>query len=331
MVQYKDIRTNSSDSEFPKTDFGDQSSRENFLAFIEKCLEEDGIDHEKRVTLQAMQEFTRSAKDNSETFTPFPNDDLIFLLFPEVQRMFLQRFENNSNYDMVMSSNVLPYKAGFFSVNEAVTLSSCAHDLFFFKRDGQHFFSSLGLTEKVWRQDCRKKLSEALQNLSEQILHTNLELQTSASRMNVTTTVDESSNSSSSTSSSSSNCSIDETKLAIYWIGCGFGEECILMSNLGKRFRIPLKIYATDYVEQCVNNCQRKIKKFDIEEIITASTKNVYTTEFIEEKYHVVYTSAVVEPLFSLKILYLALQCKTVQYLLWNHGHCEDVLKMSNN
>jgi hypothetical protein len=102
------------------------------------------------------------------------------------------------------------------------------------------------------------------------------------------------------------------------------------MSNLVKRFRIPLKIYATDYVEQCVNNCQRKIEKFDLEEIITASTKNVYTTECIEEKYHVVYTSAVVEPLFSLKILYLALQCKTVQYLLWNHGHCEDVLKMSN-
>ena len=102
------------------------------------------------------------------------------------------------------------------------------------------------------------------------------------------------------------------------------------MSSLGKRFRIPLTIYATDYVAECVNKCQRKIEEFGLDEIITASTKNVYTTEFIEEKYHIVYTSAVVEPLFSLKILYLALQCKTVQYLLWNHGHCEDVLKISN-
>ena len=117
-----------------------------------------------------------SDDDNSEIFTPFPDDDLILFLFPEVQRMFLQRFENNSKYDMVMSSNVLPYKAGFFSVNEAETLASCALDLLFFKRDGQHFFSSLGLTKKLWRQDCPKKLSEALQNLSEEILQTNLEL-----------------------------------------------------------------------------------------------------------------------------------------------------------
>lgn len=75
----------------------------------------------------------------------------------------------------------------------------------------------------------------------------------------------------------------------------------------------------------CVERCQSKIEDLELGHIITATHENLYTIEYIEEKFHVVYTSAVVEPVFTLKTLYLALQCKNVQYLFFNHGHCMDI------
>jgi hypothetical protein len=56
--------------------------------------------------------------------------------------------------------------------------------------------------------------------------------------------------------------------------------------------------------------------------MIKISKIDVYATDAIEHGFHIVYTQAAIGKLFTMKIMYLALQCPTVQFLLCNHTHC---------
>jgi hypothetical protein len=109
--------------------------------------------------------------------------------------------------------------------------------------------------------------------------------------------------------------------------GCGFGEECLLIAKLAKEAKFPIKIVATDISEDCLTSFQSVVNKMELTDIITIKKENLYTTSHIDNNFDIVYTSACIEPLFSLKMLLLALSCSNCQYLLCNHQHCSDIYK----
>jgi ribonuclease HI len=155
----------------PPTNFADKHSKENFTNFISQlCTQNEDI--QKSKTLQAMHAFAQKTTNNSDTFSPFPNDDLVRFLLPSIPRMLLQQFERNLSYDKVISSNNRN-KTGLYRVDEAAELLT--ENCLIFKNKGLHFFSSL--TPKPWQQNSVNKLQRALLDLSEKILHINLRCQ----------------------------------------------------------------------------------------------------------------------------------------------------------
>ena len=111
-------------------------------------------------------------------------------------------------------------------------------------------------------------------------------------------------------------------RLRIYWIGCGFGEEILCICKLAKKFKFPLFILATDIEEACVNLFQSEVELHRLSDYVQVQTVDVYATESIGDDYDIVYTQAAIGSLFTLKVLSLALNCPSVQYLLCNHTHC---------
>jgi hypothetical protein len=111
-------------------------------------------------------------------------------------------------------------------------------------------------------------------------------------------------------------------RLRIYWIGCGFGEEILCICKLAKNFKFPLFILATDIEEGCVTLFQKEVDLHRLRDYVQVQTVDVYATESIGDDYDIVYTQAASGSLFTLKILSLALNCPSVQYLLCNHTHC---------
>lgn len=116
--------------------------------------------------------------------------------------------------------------------------------------------------------------------------------------------------------------------LNLYWIGGAFGEECLLIALVAKWYSFPIFINTTDVSEEALNIFQSKILEMELGEYIEVEVQNLYTTCSIpthERTYHVVYTSACIEVIFSLKMLFLALKCESVQYLLCNNDHCQHI------
>jgi len=120
-------------------------------------------------------------------------------------------------------------------------------------------------------------------------------------------------------------------KLRIYWIGCGFGEEILCICKLAQKFKFPLFIYATDIEEACLNLFQEEVRYHGLQAYIKIQQVDVYATQTIGEDFDIVYTQAAIGRLFTLKILSLALNCSSVQYLLCNHTHCVYVHEEGND
>jgi hypothetical protein len=89
------------------------------------------------------------------------------------------------------------------------------------------------------------------------------------------------------------------TLLHLCWIGCGFGEECVLIALLAKEFNFPIKIDAMDISRTCVQQLNAKVDELQLQNYINVKEANLYKTAKLSEKYDIVYTSAVVEQLFS--------------------------------
>jgi hypothetical protein len=111
-------------------------------------------------------------------------------------------------------------------------------------------------------------------------------------------------------------------RLRIYWIGCGFGEEILCICKLAKNFKFPLFILATDIEEGCLTLVQKEVDLHGLRDYVKVQAVDVFATESIGDDYDIVYTQAASGSLFTLKILSLALNCPSVQYLLCNHTHC---------
>lgn len=111
-------------------------------------------------------------------------------------------------------------------------------------------------------------------------------------------------------------------QLRIYWIGCGFGEEILVICRLAQKFKYPLFIHATDIEEELMTIFQAQVDRLGLSSMVRINKTDVYTTTAIDETFDIVYTSAAIGLVFVLKLLTLALTCSTVQYVLCNHTHC---------
>ena len=87
---------------------------------------------------------------------------------------------------------------------------------------------------------------------------------------------------------------------------------------------LKLHIYAIDVGEHCIQQMKKSLSKYDINEgYITVETRNVYSLQVVPYHCHVLYTSAALDNLFSLKLLQLALTSPRALYLFCNQGHCQ--------
>ena len=116
----------------------------------------------------------------------------------------------------------------------------------------------------------------------------------------------------------------------IYWVGCGYGEEILLIVMLAVECGFFIHIMATDINEVCVDHLKRLVTEKNLVHYITVEHANLYATKEIDNKYNLVYTSACIEPIFSSRLLYLSLMSKA-SYLLCNHDHCQHLVSMRVN
>lgn len=98
-----------------------------------------------------------------------------------------------------------------------------------------------------------------------------------------------------------------------------------MIALLIKEFGFPIKIEATDIGDGCLEIFKKTVDAMNLKDIITIRNENLYTTRAIANNVDIVYTSACIEPLFSLKMLYLALNGTNCRYLLCNDQHCADI------
>jgi hypothetical protein len=98
-----------------------------------------------------------------------------------------------------------------------------------------------------------------------------------------------------------------------------------LVAILAMKHEFPIKIVATDISEDCLNVLRKKVNDFNLTAYIEVRNVNLYTMTNIDSEFDVVYTSACIEPVFSLKMLWLAVTCQQCQYILCNHQHCNDI------
>lgn len=118
-------------------------------------------------------------------------------------------------------------------------------------------------------------------------------------------------------------------KFYIYWIGCGYGEEILLIIMLAVACKFEIKIIATDISATCVELLQRRVADLGYEDYIEASVKDLYTTESLPTECDIVYTFACIEPIFTMKMFHLALMSPSVSYVLCNHDHCKHLFEIN--
>ena len=162
----------------PKTDF--QVDYEKFAEFLKELIknaseQSDRATPEINEVLQKMLEFTNSMDDEMNIdgkkigmFTPFPNDDVIRMLFPEVLRILLQEpigLPTDEKFDHLVSINNVK-RTGCFSYKQIYDILG-KEELLVFKLKDLHYWASLSV--KAWKIQAQEKLSEALENLAEQV------------------------------------------------------------------------------------------------------------------------------------------------------------------
>lgn len=117
------------------------------------------------------------------------------------------------------------------------------------------------------------------------------------------------------------------------WWGGGWGEEPKFIAHLAKKFGFPVHITCLDISSVCCESFQKEVERLDLQDFITVCEGNLYSAPILPKnddgdvanthpEYDVIYTSAAIESIFTLKMLFLSLTCKSIQYMLCNHTHC---------
>ena len=143
----------------------------NFLIFLESIIEISTNNNSDKDILERMLEFAKDAVDtqgNERMFTPFPNDDLIRMLLPQIHRILLQEptgLTTNGKFDQLVSiSNVSA--TGSFSYDQLNSLLEI-EKLLVFKLGNLHFWPSLD--EKEWEKRPQEDFSETIILLSKEL------------------------------------------------------------------------------------------------------------------------------------------------------------------
>ena len=100
-------------------------------------------------------------------------------------------------------------------------------------------------------------------------------------------------------------------KPVILWVGCGYGEESIMICNYFRKLDKEIIIYGIDLSELTVMAARRNCEKFGVDKMFSVTKECLFSMDiesFMEgkEKINVIYTSAAVNNLFGLKLLHIA-------------------------
>lgn len=120
---------------------------------------------------------------------------------------------------------------------------------------------------------------------------------------------------SSSSSSSTSQSSDQSSYPVIFWAGCGYGEEAIMICKFFQNSKKKILIFGIDIDENVVEMANKNATIHHVSGSFRAYTECLYSLQ-IEKfmgnktKINIVYTSAVLDTLFSLKLLYIAAKCQ---------------------
>ena len=99
---------------------------------------------------------------------------------------------------------------------------------------------------------------------------------------------------------------------------------------LAKKYENSLHIIATDICPECLTCFGKQVDTLHLEDYITIKCENIYVTTHLPSDVDILYTSAELDPIFSYKMLYLAVTCPSIQYLLCNHQHCNHFFEVGH-
>ena len=142
-----------------------------FVRFLENIIETSTNDNSEKDILERMLEFAKDAVDiqeNERMFTPFPNDDLIRMLLPQIPRILLQEqtgLTTNGKFDQLSSISSVS-ATGSFSYDQVNSLLEIGK-LLVFKLGNLHFWPSLD--EKEWEKRPQDDFSETIKLLSQEL------------------------------------------------------------------------------------------------------------------------------------------------------------------
>jgi SAM-dependent methyltransferase len=99
----------------------------------------------------------------------------------------------------------------------------------------------------------------------------------------------------------------------ILWIGCGFGEEVVILIRILVYLGIDLTIKAIDHEQACVDHANELAKTYSVSDRLKVSTENLYylSVEDLTDEFDIVYTGAAVNEMFYVKVFYIACWCKS--------------------
>lgn len=151
-----------------------EESNSGFVRFLEHIIEtsstNDNSENEKNI-LEKMLEFAKEAVDTQENermFTPFPNDDLIRKLLPEIPRILLQEptgLTTSGKFDQLISISSVS-ATGSFTYDQVNSLLEI-EKLLVFKLGVLHFWPSLD--EKEWENRPQDDFFEIIELLSQEL------------------------------------------------------------------------------------------------------------------------------------------------------------------
>lgn len=148
------------------------------IIFLENIIATDtssNNDKSEIEILEKMLEFAQSAADTKEygqMFTPFPNDDLIRMLLPDIPRILLQEptgLTNTAKFDQLISISSVSATGSFpyDRVNSLLETLLQTKKPLVFKLGKLHFWPSLD--EKEWEKRPQDDFSETIQLLSQEL------------------------------------------------------------------------------------------------------------------------------------------------------------------
>jgi hypothetical protein len=116
--------------------------------------------------------------------------------------------------------------------------------------------------------------------------------------------------------------------LRILWVGIGLGEECILLVLYFRQLGVFIKVIGLELDDEVVRRANASVHKYNLEEHISIIVMDVLqysANEVKRNKIQLVYTSAVVDYIFTWKLYLLSVASSRVQAFIAPSGQLSNV------